>query len=323
MVKEKNNPGVEFILQSRAPNPSPVNILFTSRSSAGAWQIRGQQIAAMRNNWKAANKPSDEDLEQSDLICIVKKPDPHVIKRARQMGKSIVFDIVDSWPQPEDGMKCADANQARKLFSPSWQEINVDGYIFPTQHMQDDLGALVQEKVTIYHHYWPQIQRNPIRKRVAVIGYEGADYLGDWLPRIEKACVERGIQFIANPSNYIDLDIVILARGGQHGNFLARHYKSNVKLANAYGSGTPALAHFEEMSAHDTDTGDVMFFTDQTGSFERQLDRLVNNYELRMYIHQKFLFASSQFHIENITSQFEGFFLKILEKQRHKKCLNL
>ena len=76
MIKEKGNLGSEFILQSRAPNPSPVNVLFTSRSSAGAWQIRGQQIAAMRNNWKAANKPSDEDLEQSDLICVVKKPDP-------------------------------------------------------------------------------------------------------------------------------------------------------------------------------------------------------------------------------------------------------
>ena len=59
------------------------------------------------------------------------------------MGKPIVFDIVDSWAQPEDGMKYTDANQARKLFSRTWQEINVDGYIFPTKHMQDDLGALI------------------------------------------------------------------------------------------------------------------------------------------------------------------------------------
>jgi len=50
----------------------------------------------MRTNWKAANKPFDEGLEQSDLICVVKKPDPHIIKRARQMWKPIVLDIVDS-----------------------------------------------------------------------------------------------------------------------------------------------------------------------------------------------------------------------------------
>jgi hypothetical protein len=310
------NLGTEFVQQSGKKIISPINVCFTSRSSAGAWQIRGQQIAAMRSNWTAINKPTDKDLEQSDLICLVKKPDHSIIERARQMGKPIVFDIVDSWAQPEDGLRYTNAEKARELFSRAWRNINADGYIFPTRSMQEDLGLLVEKKVTIYHHYWPQIQRNPIRERVAVVGYEGAAYLGDWLPRIEKACADRGIKFVANPSDYACLDIVILVRGGPHGNFLSRHYKSNVKLANAIGSGTPVLAHFEEMSVHDTDTGDVLFFTDQPGSFDRQLDRLVNNHGLRMKIQQKFLEAAPRFNITNIAEQFEGFFLSLINKQR-------
>lgn len=277
-------------------------------------------MAAMRSNWIAINRPTDEDLEWADLVCLVKKPDPWVIERARKMGKPCVFDIVDSWAQPGDGLKCTNVSRARELFASAWQHINADGYIFPTRRMQEDLGTLVREKLTIYHHFWPQIQKNPIRDRVAFIGYEGADYLGEWHSRIERACSERGIKFVINPSNYTDLDIVILARGGLHGNFLSRCYKSNVKLANAYASGTPALVHYEEMSAHDTDAGDVLFFTDQSGSFERQLDRLVNDHALRMHIHRKFLDAAPQFHITHIADQFEGFFLNILKKQRDKNA---
>lgn len=315
---EKVNAGLEFLMQSGAETVSPLKVCFTSRSSSGAWQIRGLQIAAMRDNWQAVNKPSDGDLEQCDLLCVVKKHDPKLIQRARRMGKPVVFDIVDSWAQPDDGVKYTDKGMARELFGSAWREIGADGYVFPTRRMQEDLGSLVQENVTIYHHYWPHIQINPIREHVAVIGYEGADYLGHWLPRIESACAERGIRFLANPQNYTDLDVVVLARGGEHGNFLARNYKSNVKLANAYGSGTPALVHVDEMSAHDTDMGDVLFFTDRPGSFERQLDRLVESHALRMSIHERFLQAAPRFDIRNIADQFEGFFVHILQNHGTK-----
>ena len=74
------------------------------------------------------------------------------------------------------------------------------------------------------------------------------------------------------------------------------------------------------MSAHDTDSGDVLFFTDQPGSFERQLDRLVSDHKLRLHIHRKFLEVAPRFQISNIADQFEGFFLRILEKQRYKNA---
>lgn len=314
------SPGRAFPSPADGGGVSAVKVCFTSRSSAGAWQIRGLQIASMRSNWTALNKPSDEDLERADLICVVKKPDSRVIERARRMGKALVFDIVDSWAQPDDGLKYTDVAKAREFFSKAWKSVDADGYIFPTRRMEERLGELVRDRITIYHHCRPQIQRNPIRERVSVVGYEGGAYLAEWAPRIERACAERGIRFVVNPPQYTDLDIVILVRGGEHGTFLARQFKSNVKLANAIGSGTPALAHFEEMSAHDTDTGDVLFFTDQPGSFERQLDRLIEDLALRKEIHEHFLAAAPRYHIENIAAQFEGFFLNILDKKRSRSA---
>lgn len=319
MATKGRNTGLEYLRENAAPQPSPVRVLFTSKSSAGAWQIRGEQIAATRANWVARNQPTDDEIAACDVLCVVKKPVGEVLDRARQLGKAIVYDIVDSWAQPEDGLRHTDVAAARELFGPVWSALGADGYIFPTRRMQLDLGGLVTHGITIYHHFWPQIRRNPLRERMLTVGYEGGDYLGEWRPRLEAACASRGLRFVANPSEFTELDAVVLARGGEHGSFLARSYKSNVKLANAYGSGTPALAHYGEMSAHDTDTGDVLFFTGEPGSLERQLDALLHDGDLRKRIHHNFLAAAPRFHINTIARQFEGFFLSVLHRHGRKR----
>ena len=157
-----------------------------------------------------------------------------------------------------------------------------------------------------------------MRERVATVGYEGADYLGEWRERLEAACAARGLRFVVNPARYTDLDIVVLVRGGEHASFLARSYKSNIKLANAYGSGTPALVHAGELSAQETDCGDVLFFTDRPGSLERQLDRLCASHALRLSIHRRFLAASGRFHLGRIAAGFEAFFLHVLRERARR-----
>lgn len=309
---ETPNPALAFIRGHLAPAASPVRALFTSRSSAGAWQIRGQQVAAMRTNWVALNEPSKADIAACDVLCVVKKPDPRVLEAARRLDKVVVFDIVDSWAQPDDGLRCTSLASARALFQRAWAAIGADGYVFPTHCMARDLGALVRSGVTIYHHHWPQITPNPVRETVRTVGYEGADYLGPWQPLFELACAKRGLRFVANPHDYNELDIVVLARGGIHGNFLAHRYKSNVKLANAYGAGIPALVHVDEMSAHDTDCGDVLFFSDRPGSFERQLDRLCASHALRRAIHQRFRSHAARFSVQRAAASFEAFFQHLL-----------
>lgn len=297
------------------PPASPVSVLFTSRSSAGAWQVRGEQVAATRANWRAVQRPGEADLAACDLLCVVKKPDLSLVRRARDLGKAVVFDIVDSWAQPRDGLRHATVDAARALFAPAWRALGADAHIFPTRRMAQDLGPLVRCGVCIPHHWRPGLAPNPVRERVAVVGYEGADYLGEWRGRLESACAARGLRFTVNPPRYTDLDIVVIARGGEHASFLARHYKSNVKLANAYGSGTPALVHAGEIAAQETDCGDVLFFTDAPGSLERQLDRLCASHALRLAIHRRFLAVAPCFALGRIACAFEAFFLHVLQQR--------
>jgi hypothetical protein len=296
---------------------SPVSVCFTSKSSAGTWQIRGKQIAATRENWVATNKPTDEDIFNCHLLCVVKKTDHRIIQMAKKYKKPIVFDIVDSWAQPEDGLRIDGLFSASHLFKKKWDSIDADGYIFPTLNMERHMGKLVRDRLTIYHHYWPNIKKNPLRKDVLTVGYEGADYLGEWRDKLIEICSRRGLNFVINPAEYTDMDIVVIARGGQHANFLSQNYKSNVKLANAYGSGTPAIVHCNEMSAHDTDCGDVLFFTDFPGSLERQLDKLISSFDLRYSMHQSFLKASRFFSIDKISDDFEIYFKHVLKRHKY------
>ena len=311
-----DNLGTEYILNRNIQKTSSINACFISNTSAGSWEIRGRQIAGMRSNWTAINKPSENIIEESDIVCVIKKPNFKILEIARKKNKPIVYDIVDSWQQPDDDVVHINKDQAINLFSEKWDEINADGYIFPTKNMENILGHLVKTKVTIYHHYWPQIKINPIRKVVKKVGYEGVGFLGEWQQKFEYLCKKKGLEFVINPDEFTDMDIVVLARGGVYASYLARNFKSNVKLANAMGSGTPALIHYSEMSAHDTDNGDSLFFTDDPKSLERQIDRLIDSYDLRISIHKNFIKESINFSIETISDQYEYFFKEVLNRYK-------
>lgn len=287
---------------------------FSSRLTAGAWKIRAKQISALRTNWEAIAKPTAGDLDRFDMFCFTKRPDLNLVEKVRATGKPVILDIVDGWAQPEDGIKCADISAARELFSGLWSKVGADGYIFPTETMRRDLGDLVHRSVTIYHHYYPLLKKNPLREHVRTVGFVGKG-LGEWRTRIKKICAQRGISFVVNPREFTDMDIVILVRGGRNANFLAKRYKSNVKLANAYASGTPALVHTEEMSSHDTDNGSVVFFNSEPGSLERQLDLLVNDTRLRKRISTAFLQSAEKYAISTIAEEFERFFLLVAKEK--------
>lgn len=315
MYKTSRDLVLETLKSKGDPPRSPLAVCFSSSKATGSWQIRGEQIAAMRSNWRAEPHPIVEDLDQFDLFCFIKRPDFRFLELVRSSGKPIVLDIVDGWKQPRDGFFYRDIPSARRLFKRLWARIDADGYIFPTQTMCTDLGDLVSTSTTIYHHYYPLLKHNPVRAQVETVGFVGKG-LGGWRAKLSRACEQRGIRFVVNPKEHTELDVVVIVRGGTRGSFLARRYKSNVKLANAYGSGTPALVHVDEMSAHDTDNGEVLFFTDEPGSFAQQLDRLINDHALRKRISEKFLDSARHYDIKNIAGKFEDFFVRVAELKR-------
>lgn len=218
-----------------------MKLLFTGRGgAAGSWSIRGEQLG-LACGAKVKPLATSTDIRAADLTVVVKRAPDALIAALR--GRPWVYDIVDAYPQPES----ARWSQEESI---GWvtrhiEKLNPTAVIWPNQRMRADCDD-GRPGIVLKHHHRPGIHRNPIRPQVRTIGYEGSSaYLDGWLPSIVKECARRHWEFVLNPPRLADLDIVLALRGGQWDGYAARNWKSNVKLANAHGSGTPFVGQRE------------------------------------------------------------------------------
>lgn len=216
-----------------------MKILFTGRGGSGSWQIRGVQIGEALGARVVPNASSD-DLTWANVVIAVKRIPGDLLHRIRASGKPWVYDVIDAYPQPEAGSWSAD--KARRWVQALMAGLEPDAVIWPSAGMQACAPYL--RGTVIHHHYRPSIKRNPIREKLQVIGYEGApQYLAEWKPALEQAASKIGARFVINPANLADLDVVVALRGKEHNGWVQRMFKSNVKMANAQGSGTPMICN--------------------------------------------------------------------------------
>lgn len=214
-----------------------VRVLITGRGTSGSWQIRGVQIGAALGARVAPNA-SSEDIAWADIIIAVKRIPGDLLHRIRSSGKPWIYDIVDAYGQPE--ATAWTQHQARHWVQTLLAGFEPTAVIWPTAAMQ--ACAPYIRGTVINHHHRPGIKRNPIRPHIQAVGYEGRpEYLGEWKPAFEKACAAIGAEFIINPPHLADLDVVVAVRGKAHRGWTQQHFKSDVKLANARGSGTPII----------------------------------------------------------------------------------
>lgn len=227
-----------------------MNVLFTGRGGAGSFEIRAVQIGAAMGARVKANA-SSEDIAWADVVVVVKKIPGDLLARVRASGKPWVYDVLDAFPQPEAGSWSAD--KARRWVQALMAGLEPDAVIWPSAGMQACAPYL--RGTVIHHHYRPGIKRNPIREKLQVIGYEGApQYLAEWKPALEQAAAKIGARFVINPANLADLDVVVALRGKEHNGWVQRMFKSDVKAANAKGSGTPLICQ-RHQGYLDTATG--------------------------------------------------------------------
>lgn len=227
-----------------------MQILITGRGGSGSWQIRAVQIGAALGARVVPNASAD-DLAWADVLIAVKRIPGDLLHRVRQSGKPWVYDVVDAYPQPEAGRWSEE--QARHWVQTLMAGLEPTAVIWPNNAMQD--CAPYMRGAVINHHYRPGIKRNPIRETLEVIGYEGApQYLAEWKPALEKAAAKIGARFVINPTNLADLDVVVAVRGKEHNGWVQRMFKSDVKAANAKGSGTPLICQ-RHQGYLDTATG--------------------------------------------------------------------
>ncbi|OUL98548.1 hypothetical protein [Variovorax sp. JS1663] len=215
-----------------------MNLLFTGRGTSGSWQIRGEQLG---RTLSADVRPLALDVAPYDLAILVKRPDTELLERLRRAGTRVIWDVVDAWPQPAGNDW--DEKRCRAWLEEMVARIRPAGIVAATEQMAQDCERFRVPVLWLPHHARPGLRMNPIRP-LKVVGYEGGEqYLGKWRAVAEAECERRGWKFVINPQELADLDVVLALR--DCGGYAPRHWKSNVKLANAQGSGTPVVCNRE------------------------------------------------------------------------------
>jgi hypothetical protein len=277
-----------------------MKILFSGNGKSGSWKIRGDQLGNACNGIIKPHATLD-DIKQADVVVVVKRVTSQLLSDLQKAGKPWIFDVVDFYPQPA----CTSWTRGHAI---SWvrnkiSEYKPNGIIWPNKCMEYDCSLPDIKSIVLPHHYRPNIRINPIRESIKTIGYEGSrDYIGSWLYPIQKECLYRGWNFIINPLHLADLDIVLAVRDKSVAGYCQRHWKSNVKLANAHGSGTPFIGNLEQ-SYLETATHYEQFADCKIG-LKRAFDAL-DNYEIRKATQRSFLKASIS--VDEIAKKLIGF----------------
>jgi hypothetical protein len=216
-------------------------ILITGNGKSGSWRIRGEQLGAAI---EATIVPHARPARPMDLGIIVKRLDPRTIEAMRAQHIPIIWDIVDAWPQPHGNLW--DRGACLRWLKSQIELLKPYALVAATRAMAEDIAEVGFKRpvLALAHHARPAQQINPVRRVVETVGYEGGvQYLGMWQAILESECARRGWRFATKPAALADLDIVVALR--EAGGYAAKHWKSNVKLANAQGSGTPIVCNRE------------------------------------------------------------------------------
>lgn len=284
---------------------------FFGLSAMGSWKIRAQQVASARPGWTATAQLGPAQILGHDVFCAIKRPFRARLRLLHGLGKTVLYDVLDCWQQPRDGIENDDLDKVRRYFERHLDGLPVDGVIFPNRTMMEDLGDLVPNPVCIYHHFWPGMTPIEVRERARIVGYQGeAAYLGPWHSVLERTCRALGLRFVVNPRDLRRIDIGVAARGGDHASLMARRYKSNVKLANFYGAGIPCVVDAAEASYRETDNGEVRFFA-TAGELAARLEELLPH-AVRLRVHESFLLARRQFTLHAIADRYEAYIREVL-----------
>lgn len=247
-----------------------MKILVTGKGGAvGSWQIRGVQLGKALGATVQARATLD-DIKAHDVTILVKRAPSDTLQALQQAGKPWLYDIVDAYPQPECGVWSRE--QAINWLKAHIKMLKPTAVVWPNARMRFDMGHSRSERA-VYHHHRVDIERNPIRERIKRIGYEGSpQYIEAWRPAIARECARRGMEFVLNPDRLADIDVVLALRGGLYDGYAQRNWKSNVKLANAHGSGTPFIGARE--SGYEETASRAEYWADTALELGRALDWL-------------------------------------------------
>lgn len=267
-----------------------MSVLFTGRGTSGSWRIRGVQLGGELGA-RVKPRATLKDCNAAGLIVVVKRLDAQLMEAIKLSGRPWVWDIVDFYPQPT-------CTSWRRLRAVSWVCKVVENcnpkpaaIIWPNERMKKDCAQHMKRlriaHHVLYHHHRPNSAVNPIRAEFRRLGYEGSpSYITPLTRAISSVCSAFGIEFVINPDSLADCDAVLALRCPETNGYVQRSWKSNVKLANAHGSGTPFIGQRESGYA-ECATGHELWCT-SVDELPHRLEQLRSR-ELRAEIGAQFL----------------------------------
>lgn len=279
-------------------------ILVTGRGTSGSWAIRGEQLGSAAG---FQVRRQAESAAGFSAVVMVKRPLDHIVRDCHLRRVPLIWDAVDSWPQP-------DGNEWGQLACEAWLVQQVATLrpalvIGATERMAMDVERLTNvPSVCVPHHARPDQKVNPIREMVFSVGYEGGpQYIAKWSESIEKECKRRGWVFVMNPESIASVDIVLALRD-QDG-YAPRHWKSNVKLANAQATGTPFVGS-PECGYLETRVGNAERFARTERDLSNAFDAL-SSYGERLRVQGWMMAAAPK--LEKVATQYREIVLRALD----------
>jgi len=276
-----------------------MKVAVTGRGGAGSWQMRGEQLGGAIG---AHVQPKMRDFAGFDVVVVVKRTPADLIARLKASKVPWVYDPIDCYPQPA----CAEWDRDRAILwvRETLVHLKPHGVIWPTERMRDDCDPFHRIKsVVIPHHCRPRAAINPIRERIARVGYEGATrYLACWENALRRECENRNIEFVCNPAELADVDVVVAFRGGEWSNYATRHWKSHVKLADAHGTGTPFIGQRER--GYIENACGREFWAESLTEFRLALDWMAER-DVRAEISERF--REKAYRLEDAAAALRGF----------------
>lgn len=140
-----------------------MKVLVTGRGKSGSWVIRAEQLGRAIGAEVAANATS-EQIEQADLVIVVKRADVALVNRIHDAKKPLVFDCLDSWPQPHGN--AWDRDTAIREMRDRCAAMRPHAIVTATWKMQEDLQTNETPVFCLPHHARPGQELNPIREKV-------------------------------------------------------------------------------------------------------------------------------------------------------------
>lgn len=233
---------------------SEMKVLFTGRgSNSGTWRMRGVEMASAKEGWKAIPFAKKHDLRGMDAVVIVKRITEETLEIIRQWGGPFLYDALDFWRQTLDDFNISSLDDIRRVFHTRFLYAAPHVVLCTNKLMAEDIASLGFKTQVHYHHYDPRLQPYSSTMPNTILYWGRIEYLGEWHKIMTKTCKKMGKKFLYHRGNnpimnkpHLNAAAMFAVRGGNHGTWLAKRWKSGIKGITAARLGIPFIAQQEQ-----------------------------------------------------------------------------